>query len=98
MTLLDVKFWNRRWIAQAIIGIWNGTNNTFGCKFKRWALDSQTQYVFEVIASKSNYRLCDGRWGQRKLLLMILKTGAGQRGYRWTLDGASYHCYWEQYQ
>ena len=39
ITLLDVKFWNRRWTAQAIIGVGNGTNNTFGCKFQRWALD-----------------------------------------------------------
>ena len=38
--LLDIRFEDGRWIAQVVIGIWNGTNNTFGMGFEEGALDS----------------------------------------------------------
>ena len=40
--ILLQTFGDRLWMAQAIIGTRNSTNDTFGFKFKRWVLDSQT--------------------------------------------------------
>ena len=61
--ILLQTFGDRRWTAQAIIGIGNSTHGTFGCEVLEQALDS------------ASYYWC-WEWHQQYFWMQSLRTGA----------------------